>query len=90
MEKLYRDFNSRTITQGVFLDFLKAFDTINQKILFTRLSSYGFSMSAKDLIKRYLTNHKHFVRLANADSEMENIEIGMLCHWLFAFHSFYK
>ena len=90
MEKLYWNFNSRTITQGVFLDFLKAFDTINQKILFTRLSSYGFSMSAKDLIKRYLTNHKHFVRLANADSEMENIEIGMLCHWLFAFHSFYK
>ena len=78
MERLYQNFNSRKITQGVFLDFSKAFDTINHEILVTKLSSfYGFSMSAKELIQSYLTNRKQFVRLSNADSEMENIEIGV-------------
>ena len=43
MERLYQNFNSRKITQGVFLDFSKAFDTINHEILVTKLSSfYGF------------------------------------------------
>ena len=78
MERLYQNFNSRKITQGVFLDFSKAFDTINHEILVKKLSSfYGFSMSAKELIQSYLTNRKQFVRLSNANSETENIEIGV-------------
>ena len=78
MERLYQNFNSRKITQGLFLDFSKAFDPINHEILATKLSSfYGFSKSAKELIQRYVTNRKQFLRFSNADSEIENIEIGV-------------
>mgnify|MGYP001801456696 CR=1 FL=1 len=40
MERLYQNFNSRKITQGVFLDVSKAFDTINHEMLVTKLSVF--------------------------------------------------
>ena len=77
MEQLYTNFNTRKITQGVFLDFSKAFDTINHDILVRKLKFYSFSDCAILLIQNYLKNRKQFVFINDVSSEYRDIEIGV-------------
>ena len=77
MEDLYINFNSRTITHGIFLDFSKAFDTIDHEILVKKLKYYNFSSQASQLIKHYLTNRKQFVKIDNFSSSHQNINLGV-------------
>ena len=62
MEQLYDSFNTRKITQGIFLDLSKAFDTINHNIL----------------IQNYLKNRKQFVSLDGIDPQFDTVKIGVL------------
>ena len=77
MEDLYQNFNDSTVTQGLFLDFSKAFDTIDHQILLQKLNYYNFSHSSISTIASYLRNRKQFVRIGNTDSEMLDINIGV-------------
>ena len=65
------------MTQGLFLDFSKAFDTIDHQILLQKLNYYNFSNSSISTIASYLRNRKQFVRIGNTDSEMLDIKIGV-------------
>ena len=61
----------------IFLDFSKAFDTINHQILYKRLDNYGFCPEAITLIKSYLTNRKQKTQVLNHSSCEETLdEIG--------------
>ena len=56
---------------GVFLDFSKSFDTVNHKILFSKLESYGFRGLPLELfVTSYLTNRKQYTSLGNNLSSM--------------------
>ena len=77
MELLNDNFNTRKITQGIFLDFSKAFDTINHNILIQKLVYYGFSKSSQNLIQNYLKNRKQFVSLDGIDSQFDTVKIGV-------------
>ena len=77
MEQLYENFNQCISTEGVFLDFSKAFDTINHDILVKKLPFNGFLPCATSLIENYLKNRKQYVFVDNYKSELCDINIGV-------------
>ena len=62
---------------GVFLDFSKAFDTVNHEILFSKLEHYGIRDTSLNWFKSYLNNRKQFVEYNGVSSEFQNITCGV-------------
>ena len=46
---------------GIFVDFSKAFDTIDHAILIEKLDLYGIRCIAKNWFSSYLTNRQQFI-----------------------------
>lgn len=61
IDKIMSAFNDGEMVLGVFLDFSKAFDTVDHKILLSKLYHYGIRGFALDWFKSYLTDRKQFV-----------------------------
>ena len=53
---IFSAMNNNQITHTVFIDFKKAFDTINHKILLNKLKRLGFHQNAIKWFQNYLTN----------------------------------
>ena len=71
-DKLLTFFDNGMKTVGLFLDFSKAFDTINHKVLLKKLENYGIRGKCLEWIKSYLTNRKQRV-IYNGTSSSELI-----------------
>ena len=54
---------------GLFLDFSKAFDTVNHEIQFIKLEHYGIRGTALDLFKHYLKDRSQYVVYNGLKSE---------------------
>ena len=62
---------------GVYLDFSKAFDTVNHKILLNKLEHYGIRGPALLWFESYLSDRKQFVTYDNASSNCSLISCGV-------------
>ena len=62
---------------GIFLDFSKAFDTINHNILLNKLSHYGIRGIALEWYRSYLQHRQQYVSLNNHFSDMQEINCGV-------------
>ena len=69
--------DNNLITCGVFLDFSKAFDTVNHEILLRKLHKYGVRGKALDCFTSYLTKRTQYVKLSNVESEFFQIVCGV-------------
>ena len=62
---------------GPFLDFSKAFDTVNHDILFEKLEFYGIRGLPLTWFKSYLADRKQFVEYNSGRSELATISCGV-------------
>ena len=62
---------------GLFLDFSKAFDTVNHDILFLKLENYGIRGVALEMLKSYLSNRYQYVVYNDVESEKQKISCGV-------------
>ena len=65
------------VVLGMFLDLSKAFDTIDHKILISKLNYYGIRGIPLQLFKNYLQNRKQFVQINEHKSTIKLIETGV-------------
>ena len=62
---------------GLFLDFSKAFDTVNHTILFEKLKFYGIRGISLDWFKSYLSQREQFVEYNGTRSSNQLISCGV-------------
>ena len=56
-----------------YLDFSKAFDSLNHIILLSKLKFYGILQNALYLLKSYLSNRSQYVELENVKSSHDTV-----------------
>ena len=73
-EKVRETLDNNEYFCGVFLDFQKAFDTVNHNILLKKLYHYGISGITNDWFKSYLNNRTQQTKVNDSISEKIEIE----------------
>ena len=77
MDKLTKSMENGDYVVGVFLDFSKAFDMVNHKILLSKLYHYGIRDVALKWFQSYLENRKQYVTYNGEISDMQIIKCGV-------------
>ena len=76
-DNLHNALDSGNCAVGIVLDFQKAFDTVNNKILLGKLNCYVIRGIAFDWFSSYLTNHSQTVIYNDHDSDMKETLCGV-------------
>ena len=77
LDNTYDSFNESKQLLAIFLDFSKAFDTINHDILMRKLDHMGFRGPIKSWIGSYLRNRKQYVDLGGTSSDTLDVKMGV-------------
>ena len=77
VDKIQEAIEGGKFSCGIFLDFKKAFDTVNHEILITKLEHYGIRGIAKEWFTSYLFNRRQFTSIGNTNSEVTTISCGV-------------
>ena len=76
-EKLISALENGKIAIGLFIDFLKAFDTVDHSILLEKLYYYGIRGTAFDWFSSYLCNRTQFVEYNGVCSSVRKLQCGV-------------
>ena len=77
LDKIVNALEKGECVVGVFLDFSKAFDTVNHKILLQKLDFYGIRGVANEWISSYLSSRTQYVSYVNNTSSHGTISCGV-------------
>ena len=76
-DKIQKAIDDRDFSCGIFLDFSKAFDTVEHEILVKKLECYGIRGNAKNWFTSYLSNCQQTVTVNNITSSPATISCGI-------------
>ena len=74
---LYTAMNNNEITIAVYIDAMKAFDTVNHNILFNKLQYFGIEVKCADWFKEYLKERKQCTIANDIISILKPITCGV-------------
>ena len=77
IDKLIKCMENGEYVIGVFLDFSKAFDTVDHSILLRKLFHYGIRGIAYSWFESYLNNRKQCVSYNGVKSSMKTVKCGV-------------
>ncbi|CAF0992522.1 unnamed protein product [Brachionus calyciflorus] len=69
--------SKRLIGLLIFIDFRKAFDVVDSKLLLIKLSKYGFDALSIRLLRNYFSNRMQFVKIDEFQSSLLQIILGV-------------
>ena len=69
--------DNNLLTCAIFLDFSKAFDTVNHQILLKKMQNYGIRGLPLNWFTSYLTNRQQYVSLGNVESSKQTMVCGI-------------
>ena len=76
-DDIYQSFDRSNITLLILLDFSKAFDTVNHKLLLAKMKKMGIGNSTIDWFKSYLSDRYQKVVTSNGESQWSHIINGV-------------
>ena len=76
-DNLKTSIDKKLITCALFLDFSKAFDTVNHEILLQKLYKYGIRGVSYNWFQNYLTDRKQYVQIQETKSTLQTIKCGV-------------
>ena len=77
LDGIYTNINQQQITYAIFIDFKKAFDSINHKILLNKLAKLGFHDQTIKWFESYLTNRTQYTVVNEMKSSLLDITCGV-------------
>ena len=77
LKYIYDNLDSDKVVFSAFLDFSKAFDSVDHRILLYKLHYYGFRGPIYEWLKSYLFNRYQYVNLGNSSSDYSIISHGV-------------
>jgi len=77
INNIINSFEGKESAFCIFLDFAKAFDTVNHKILLKKLEYYGVRGSPLKWFQSYLQNRQQYTEINDTLSDIEGINHGV-------------
>ena len=76
-EDIRKNLDSREHSAAITIDLSKAFDSINHNLLLAKLSAYGVTDDALQLLRSYLTDRKQHVKIDGNLSDWQIMKCGV-------------
>ena len=77
IDKLNKQLDKKEIPLCIFIDLSKAFDTLDHRILLSKLKYYGMDDISLYWFKSYLSNRHQFVEIEGYKSKLKQINTGV-------------
>ena len=76
-DNIKRLLDEKNYVIGIFIDFKKAFDTVDHEILLRKLDCYGIRGHANMFFRSYLTNRRQFTTANGVQSDIDIVKCGV-------------
>ena len=77
LDNIIYNLDKGNFSAAIFLDFSKAFDTVNHHILLNKLEHYGVRGVANQWVRSYLTDRIQFCTINNTRSSESRVKCGV-------------